>query len=154
MPEVRRLLLAVTEPPERVRFHLAWSAFRRRHQAIAQQCHRKRRERAYLPHSGSPTMHRLCWSLAELTDDRWERIAAIFPPPSTTGRPAQDHRRLLAGMLWVMRTGATWREIPEQFGPWHTVYTRYRDWCNTGIWHDILAALTPNPPVDLPYLSL
>jgi hypothetical protein len=148
VPEVRRLLLAVTEPPEHVRVRLAWSAFRRRHQAIAQQCHRVRRERAHPPHLDSPTTHRLSWSLVELTDDRWERIAALLPPPSIGGRPAQDHRRLLAGMLWIMRTGATWREVPAHFGSWHTVYTRYRDWCTAGIWHDILAMLDPDPPVD------
>lgn len=147
------MLLAVTEPPERLRFRLAWSAFRRRHQAIAKQCQRNRRDRADPPHSDSPTTHRLGWSLTEPTDARWERIAAILPR-STGGQPAYDHRRLLCGMLWVMRTGATWREIPEQFGPWHTVYMRYRDWCNAGIWHDILTVLRPNPPVDLSYLSL
>ncbi|GAC1474659.1 MAG: hypothetical protein PVSMB7_29880 [Chloroflexota bacterium] len=144
MPEVRRLLLAITEPPERVHVHLAWSAFRRRHQAVATQCHRIRRERSHPPQLGSPAPYRLSWSRTELTDARWERIAALLPPPSTGGRPAQDHRRLLAGMLWMMRSGATWREVPERFGPWHTVYTRYRQWCKAGIWHDILAALAPD----------
>jgi hypothetical protein len=148
VPEVRRLLLTVTEPPERVGVRLAWSAFRRRHQASAQQCHRVRRERSHPPHLGTPTTHRLSSPRVELTDARWERIAALLPPPSTGGRPAHDHRRLLAGMLWLMRTGATWREVPAQFGSWHTVYTRYREWCNAGIWYDILAVLDPDPPVD------
>src|SRR5450759_2688988 len=105
--------VTVTEPPEHVRVRLAWSAFRRRHQAIAQQCHRVQRERAHPPSAGSPIIHRLSSPRVELTDARWERIAALLPPPSTGGRPAQDHRRLLAGMLWIMRTGATWREVPE-----------------------------------------
>jgi len=44
-----------------------------------------------------------------------------------------------------MRTGATWREVPVEFGSWHTIYTRSRAWCNAGIWHDILAMLHPDP---------
>jgi Putative transposase of IS4/5 family (DUF4096) len=150
VPEVRRLLLVVTEPPERVCIRLAWSAFRRRHQASAQQCHRTRRERSSPPHLDSPTPYRLTWSLAELTDVHWERIVPLLPPPSIGGRPTQDHRRLFTGMLWIMRTGATWREVPERFGSWHTVYTRYREWCAAGIWHDILAVLAPDPLVDYP----
>ncbi|MDQ2742077.1 MAG: transposase [Chloroflexota bacterium] len=127
---------------------LAWSAFRRRHQAIAKHCHCVRRERTHPPSSSAPIIHRLSSSLVELTDTRWERIAALLPPPSIGGRPAQDHRRLLAGMLWIMRTGATWREVPPHFGSWHTVYTRYQDWRTVGIWHGILAMLDPDPPVD------
>jgi len=79
----------------------------------------------------------------DVTDAQWERIAALLPPPSPMGRPPQDHRQLLAGMLWVMRAGAAWREVPDHFGPWHTVYTRYQEWCRTGLWPQILAILSP-----------
>lgn len=154
MPEVRRLLLAVTEPPERVAGRLAWSAFRRRHQVSAKQGHCRRREHSRPPQANRPTIHRLAWSLAELTDARWTRIVALLPPPASAGRPTVDHRRLLAGMLWVMRTGATWREVPAAFGPWHTVYARYQEWRHAGIWEAILAALTPDPPVTHADLSL
>jgi transposase len=65
-----------------------------------------------------------------------------------------DLREVFNAVRWLVKTGAPWREIPGRFGPWHTVYTRYRDWCNAGIWHDVLAVLTPNPPVDLSDLSL
>ncbi len=51
-------------------------------------------------------------------------------------------------MLWIMRTGANWREVPPHFGSWHTVYTRYQDWHTAGIWHDILAVLTSGPVLD------
>jgi hypothetical protein len=148
------LLLAVSEPPERVAFRLAWSRFRRRHQAVAKQGHCTRRERLHPPHADRLTIHRLAWPFTELTDVRWTGIAAMLPPPASTGRLVHEHRRLLAGMLWVMRMGATWREVPEQFGPWHTVYTRYQEWRHAGIWPDILAALTPDPSVDLTDLSL
>ena len=69
-------------------------------------------------------------------------LAAILPPRASTGRPAYDPRPLLAGMLWVMRAGATWREIPERFGPWHTIYARYQEWRHAGIGSQILAILT------------
>ncbi|MDQ2743473.1 MAG: transposase, partial [Chloroflexota bacterium] len=71
----------------------------------------------------------------------WSRIASLLPPVSATGRPTQDHRRLLAGMLWAMQAGATWRETPERFGSWHTIYTRYRDWQRAGLWSQIVAIL-------------
>jgi transposase len=62
-------------------------------------------------------------------------------------------RCLLAGLRWVLGTAATWRETPEQFGPWHPIDTRSRDWCHAGNGPDLRAALTPNPPVNLSYLS-
>jgi transposase len=48
---------------------------------------------------------------------------------------------MLAGMLWVVRTGAAWRDLPAPFGPWETVHSRYHRWRNAGIWHQILEAL-------------
>jgi len=50
---------------------------------------------------------------------------------------------LLAGILWIMRTGAPWCQIPAQFRPWHTAYTRYQDWQHSGLWTKILAILQP-----------
>ncbi|MHC2066846.1 transposase [Bremerella sp. T1] len=51
-----------------------------------------------------------------LTDDQWELIAGFFPPPARTGRPRVDRRMVVDGILWVMRTGAPWRDLPEKFG--------------------------------------
>lgn len=48
---------------------------------------------------------------------------------------------MLEGMLWVVRRGASWRELPEHFGKWEAVYRRYHKWCDEGIWHRILAML-------------
>lgn len=78
-----------------------------------------------------------------LTDARWGRVAPLLPPQKPpTGRPAHDHRAILAGMLWVARTGASWRELPARFGPWPTVHGRYQRWRRAGIWQQILDALT------------
>jgi len=53
----------------------------------------------------------------QMTDAEWELIADIFPEPSSTGRPPRDPRELLDGIFWIVRTGAPWRDVPEEFGP-------------------------------------
>jgi len=86
----------------------------------------------------------------ELTDDNWERIARLLPPQKPqTGRPNNDHRMILTGMLWVARTGSSWRDLPERFGPWETVHTRYQRWRKAGIWQQILDTLNPPATSDI-----
>ncbi len=78
----------------------------------------------------------------ELTDDQWARLEPLLPPQRpTTGRPAKDHRTVLNGIVWVLRTGAPWRDLPERYGPWQTVYSRFRRWREAGVWDRILRAL-------------
>ena len=142
MPEARRLLLALIEPPEHFGFRLAWSSFRRRHQAVAQRCHAARRARRHPSSLGFPSIPVLHSQQLDLTDERWARVSPLLPPQKPeTGRPANDHRTILEGICWVIRTGASWREIPECFGPWQTVHTRYQRWRKAGIWQRILDAL-------------
>ena len=91
----------------------------------------------------------------DLTDARWERVAPLLPPQRPpTGRPNHDHRTVLAGMLWVARTGAAWRELPAHFGPWETVHGRYQRWRQAGIWQRILDALPQETEADASQLSL
>jgi transposase len=79
---------------------------------------------------------------AELTDAAWCLVQSLLPPQKpTTGRPRHDHRTVLAGILWVVRSGASWRAMPTEYGTWETAYQRYRLWCATGLWPRILAAL-------------
>jgi transposase len=74
-----------------------------------------------------------------LTELQWVQVSPLLPSPySGVGRPPLDHRRMLDGMLWVMRGGASWRELPARFGKWNTVYCRYRKWRNEGIWQRVL----------------
>ena len=81
---------------------------------------------------------------AGLTDAEWHRVAPLLPPQKpTTGRPRHDHRTVLAGILWVVRSGASWRAMPTEYGKWETAYKRYRLWCATGLWQRILAELAP-----------
>lgn len=60
---------------------------------------------------------------------------APLPPPQRprTGRPAKDHRTVLNGILWILRTGAPWRDLPERYGSWNTVWSRFRRWREAGI---------------------
>lgn len=55
-----------------------------------------------------------------------------------TGRPAKDHRTVLNGILWILRTGAPWRDLPDRYGNWQTVYSRFRRWQQAGVWEQVL----------------
>jgi transposase len=78
----------------------------------------------------------------DLTDEEWEQLQPLLPPQKPkTGRPAHDHRRILNGILWVMRTGATWRDVPERYGPWPTIASRFYRWRKAGIWERLFAAV-------------
>ncbi len=58
----------------------------------------------------------------KLTDEQWEWIADLFPPAKPLGRPRRDRRQIVDGILWIMRTGSPWRDLPAEFGPWATVW--------------------------------
>ena len=78
----------------------------------------------------------------ELTDDRGAALAPHLPPQRAgTGRPAKDHRTVVEAILWRLRTGAPWRDLPERYGPWQSAYTRFRRWQRAGVWDRVLAAL-------------
>ena len=66
----------------------------------------------------------------------------FLPPPSaTTGRPPRDRRQVLDGILWILRTGAPWRDLPEEFGPWRTVWHPFDKWNGDGTLDRILDRL-------------
>lgn len=71
----------------------------------------------------------------ELTDEQWNKIEPLLPPQQPeTGRPRKNHRRIINGILWILRTGAPWRDLPERYGPWQTVYGRFNRWRKKGVW--------------------
>ena len=83
----------------------------------------------------------------ELTESEWNRIKDLLPPEhpkeGTRGRPAKcDNRSAMNGILWIARGGAPWRELPERYGPWQTVYSRFRKWRDMGIFEAIFQALS------------
>ena len=76
----------------------------------------------------------------ELTDYEWVAIKP-FLPNKPRGVPRVDHRRVLNGILWVLRSGAPWRDLPENFGPYTTCYNRFIRWRRAGVWGGIMNAL-------------
>ena len=76
-----------------------------------------------------------------LSDAQWERSKDILPVNGRRGRQWEDHRRVIDGILWILNTGAPWRDLPERFGAWKTVYERFRMWCRTGFWDRLLERL-------------
>ena len=78
----------------------------------------------------------------DLTDEQWDRIAGLLPPErGRRARPAKDNRLMVNGMVWVLRTGAPWRDLPPQYGPWNSVYTRFSRWNHQGVWRRVLEEL-------------
>ncbi len=80
----------------------------------------------------------------ELTDEAWEKVADLLPPENTgrRGRPCKDNRTMLNGMIWIAKSGAPWRDLPERFGPWESVYSRFRKWIDDGILDNIFRILS------------
>jgi|SRR5579863_1962645 len=80
-----------------------------------------------------------------LTDKQWFLIADLFPAPAGTGRPPTDRRLVVDGILWILRTGSPWRDLPEEeFGPWETVYGLFNAWNADGTLDEILQRLQVN----------
>jgi transposase len=74
----------------------------------------------------------------ELTETAWAQIASQLPAGGRRGRPWTDHRQVINGILWKLRTGAPWRDLPERYGPWQTVYDRFVRWRRDGTWDRLL----------------
>ena len=79
----------------------------------------------------------------QLTGEQWTIVEPVVVPKKAarTGRPPRDRREMLDGILWILRTGAPWRDLPERFGPWKTVYDYYADWRASGVFDRILEML-------------
>ena len=76
----------------------------------------------------------------ELTDEAFGRIEPLLPKQRPGGRWA-DHRIVLNGMFWILNSGAQWRDMPDRYGRWQTVYGRYRRWAREGLFDRILQRL-------------
>ena len=73
-----------------------------------------------------------------LSDAQWSKIEVLFPKNGKPGRPWHNHRLVMDGILWILATGAPWRDLPERFGSWKTVYDRFRRWTRDGFWDVLL----------------
>ena len=158
--EVRRLIRAMMGPEEERRFRLGWSLFRRAHQAVAKRsheaAHRARhatyhadrsgpeREPSDSGEGGAPSVSsRANKEAGLLTDAQCQRVKELLPRQKPgEGRPRRDDRQVLCGILWIMDSGSSWRDLPEEeFGPNSTLHGRYRKWCKEGFWPRIVEAL-------------
>lgn len=137
-----RLLRLVDAPADRRAAGLRWSAWRRAHQAVARRCHIARRARGQPPPPPRPAAIISLAGVPAPTEALIARLLAVLPRAAATGRPAIRPPQILGGIVWVMRTGAAWREVPAAFGPWQTVYGRYRLWQRDGTWDRLAAILT------------
>ncbi len=142
MAELRRLLRVLREPPEQQARRLWWSRFRRVHQAVAKRAHVARRA-AQLP-LVSPVLPP-AWQvvgLAPLTDEQWRGLQALFLPLRHAPRRSEvDYRLVVEGILWMMHSGSSWRNLPPRFGAWSKVLYYYRQWRGDGRWAGIQRAL-------------
>lgn len=88
----------------------------------------------------------------ELSDEEWDRIKEYMPSDKQKkqGRPAKDNRLMMNAMLWIARSGAPWHDLPERYGPWETVYTRFKKWEKGHIFEDIFSILS----IDADYQDL
>lgn len=79
----------------------------------------------------------------ELTDQQWEEIAPFLPPEKTgkRGRLLKDNRIMLNAMIWIARGGSPWRDLPEYYAPWESVYSRFRKWTSSGLLNRIFRFL-------------
>lgn len=81
---------------------------------------------------------------SDLTDEQWQVLRPLLPPPAPTGRRRIDRRWVLNAIFYVVRTGCQWRQLPRDFPPWKTVYTVFWRWRRSGAWkrmHDALREL-------------
>jgi len=85
----------------------------------------------------------------ELRDDQWEQIAVFLPGKATDrGVTAKDNRLFVDAVLWIARSGAHWRELPEMFGNWNSVFARYNRWAKSGVWERVFQALSGDPDFE------
>lgn len=79
----------------------------------------------------------------EISDEEWEMIKELLPSDQLPkqGRPPKPNRDMLNGILWIAKSGAPWRDLPERYGPWNTVYDRFSAWAKAGVFEKIFEVL-------------
>jgi len=89
----------------------------------------------------------------ELSDTQWDRIKDLLPGKvGDPGRSGKDNRLFVNGVLWVLRSGAPWPDMPERYGKWKSVHTRFARWAKNGVWEHVFKVLTADRKND--YLML
>lgn len=85
----------------------------------------------------------------DISDEVWALLEPLLPGRrGQWGGIAQDNRRFINAVFWILRTGAPWRDLPPAYGKWGTVYQRFRRWRDNGTWENILEALVDEPDFE------
>jgi putative transposase len=88
-----------------------------------------------------------------LADAQWDRIKDLLPGKATDcGVTARDNRLFVDGVLWIVRTGSPWRDLPSEFGVWNSVYVRFSRWAKKDVWESLFKTLVDDP--DFEYLII
>jgi transposase len=81
----------------------------------------------------------------DLTDEQWKIVKTILPEDPVRddgrGRPWSDRRKVLSGVLWILRTGAPWQDLPPRYGPYQTAHRRFQNWVRSGVMEELLLTL-------------
>lgn len=77
----------------------------------------------------------------QLEDRQWKKLATVLAVERGSGRPGKHDRNFIEAVLWWRRTGVPWRDLPDEFGPWKTVFNRFDRWAKTGKWKRVLEAV-------------
>ncbi len=89
-----------------------------------------------------------------LRNDQWRRIEQMLPGKATDcGVTAKDNRAFIEAVLWIARTGAPWRDLPDEFGPWNSAYKRFARWSERGVWHRVFAELAKEADFEEVFLD-
>ena len=79
----------------------------------------------------------------ELSDEQWEKIRTLLPgKASDPGRTGSDNRNFVNGVMWILRSGARWQDLPERYGKWKTVHKRFTRWAKAEVWERVFEVLT------------
>ncbi len=85
-------------------------------------------------------------SRGDLTEAEWNILKELLPIERKAakrgrGRPPEDNRNVINGILWRLRTGAPWRDVPDKYGKWNSIWKRFRRWSASGVWESVAVAL-------------
>jgi putative transposase len=88
-----------------------------------------------------------------LSDEQWDKMSGlIIGRPDQRGSTGRNNRLFVEGVLWIVRTGSPWRDLPEAFGEWNGVFRRFSRWSRKGVWQGIFEAMSNDP--DFEYLII
>ena len=77
----------------------------------------------------------------ELTEEQWDKIKQYFEAPKKNGRPYKNVRNTVNGSVWILKSGAAWRDLPARYGDWNAVYKCFSKWQETGLFEKIFEEL-------------